>query len=494
MTTRAAATTAVTLPTIAEGDETMHSDGVSEDISLPPPPPQQLTTLAAEAAPHHPTDRHRVQLPPRSSGSGGAAAVVEAGAAVVVTTEVDERRRDFQTARWQRRAVQGFTPPHAGTIGLFQHVAEIRTDLQWVAQRATFRQRHLPYLSWIEHEKERKRNAARPLCTYLLIAICTFLLLFSFFQSQWAFEKPSMNPFFGPKGDKLVQNGALSTIKIIEEDQWYRLVTAIVLHGGILHLLVNLMVIAYIGPALERVHGSFTVGLTFVTAGTAANLCSAVLSPFTTAVGASGGICAWLGLCLVDGILHWPFLQLVHRKGDVVTFPFRLVILYITLELVLLFLVGLLPWVDNFAHLGGIFFGVCMGTVLLKPMGGSKFLGYTPSPLRRSLYVALRAVAVSLALTLVVLNAVWLYHSQNLGDLPCRNCRYLSCAPIPMFQPYCDPCSYISEAYTSWTTADPTKLDIDLHCPYGEIAHFVTATVPSNRGDWINFCHEYCDI
>jgi hypothetical protein len=127
---------------------------------------------------------------------------------------------------------------------------------------------------------------------------------------------------------------------------------------------------------------------------------------------------------------------------------------------------------------------------LVKPAGGSKLLGYTPLPSRRCIHVHLYILALSLALALSVTNTLWLYHSQDIGDLPCRKCHYMSCAPLPLFKQYCDPCYYISEAYTSWTS-DGT-LDIDLHCPYGEIAHFVTTNVPTQRDDWVSFCHEYC--
>lgn len=149
-------------------------------------------------------------------------------------SERDVRRQDYQSARMHRRASSGFSAV-TGVITLFQHISEIRTDLEWVEIKAYFRQRNLSYLSWEEHMKDRSGKQPLPIVSYLLILLCTGLLVYSFYKSGWKFEKMSVNPSFGPAVDTLTDLGALSAAKIIQDNEWYRAITATVLHGGVLH-------------------------------------------------------------------------------------------------------------------------------------------------------------------------------------------------------------------------------------------------------------------
>ena len=174
-----------------------------------------------------------------------------------------------------------------------------------------------------------------------------------------------------------------------------------------------------------------------------------------------------------------------------IDFPFRKAIVFVALEILFLIIIGLLPWIDNFSHIGGFFFGICIGTNLLQSAGGSQLLGCTPSPVRRCIHFKVRMLLCSLALALCATNALWLHQSQDIGDLPCRKCRYMNCAPLPMFQKFCEPCHYIRKAYTTERTDG--KVDIELHCPYGEITLFVTETEPTERDDWVALCKDRCE-
>lgn len=418
------------------------------------------------------------------------AAVAVAAAA----TELDLRLIDFQSARMQRRSATGVASP-LGMIGLCQHVAEIRTDLAWARTKASDRKRHNEEptsLSWADHVDAHAKNVPIPFVSYALVAIFTGLLACGFYQSHGAFAALAVNPSFGPAHDPLRNWGGLEAVKIIEEEQWYRLFTALFFHGGIVHYFGNVVATVYVGPVLERAHGSGRVGLTFCLAGAAANLLSATYAPFSVSVGASGGICAWLGLCVVDGVTHWPLLQIVyHADDDVIGFPFRLVKICIVAEILLLILVGLLPWIDNFAHLGGFVFGIAVSMTVLRPSGGEHFFGSRAGLARRYLKQKLYSAVLFLAALLCVTNVLWLYHSQDVGDLPCRHCRYLSCAPLPAFAKYCDPCYHLRDAYTK--SALDGNVEIELHCPYGEFAFFIEPSAPTTPGGWAGLCHDYCD-
>lgn len=410
-----------------------------------------------------------------------------------VPTERMLRRMDYQSARLQRRAFS-CAAVVSGTMGLFEHVSEIRTDLAWVETKAYFRKRNLTFLSWQEHEERKQLHT--PFVSYILSVVCTVLLFVTFAVNDWKFEKLSLNPSLGPSTDALMHMGALTSTQVIERDEWYRIFAATVLHGGIFHWLLNVAAILYMGPALERIHGSLKVAVVFVVAGPAANLVTAILSPFSISVGASGGICAWYGFSLVDGLTHWPLLQVLHAsKLEVIPFHFVPAILFISFELLFLILIGLLPWVDNFGHMGGIFFGVCMGSVLIQPAGGASLLGLRPklswSP---CLQWKLRATLACLAVAFCAINVLWLYHSADIGDLPCRHCRYyLDCPPLSAFEKFCDPCRFMHEAL--YKLLPDGLLEIELHCPYKDTAYFVTdEALPDDRDGWVGLCRDHCDV
>jgi membrane associated rhomboid family serine protease len=400
-------------------------------------------------------------------------------------------RRDYQSARLCRRAFGGYASPF-GAVGLFQHVAQVRTDLEWVESKANSRQSRSRCLTWHEHEKQ-KQTLPIPFVSYTLILLCTVLLMVTFYVGDWHLERLSRNPSIGPSMETLLAMGALSTRQIMEHDEWYRLFTATILHGGLLHWLCNMIAIAYLGPVLESVYGSLAVLIIFVGASTAANLTSAVLSPLSITVGASGGICALYGLALVDGLWHWRLLCALHAAGlEATSFPFVTTLLCIVLEILLLITIGLLPWIDNFGHLGGLFFGSCLSVILLRPARSASLFRVASRPWTRCVYFKLKATVLSLALVFCAANALWLHQSESVGDLPCRRCRYLDCPPLPMFQKFCDPCNSIREAYYQWSS--PDQLNIELHCPYGESVYFVAPELPTDRDGWMSVCHDHCDV
>jgi membrane associated rhomboid family serine protease len=96
--------------------------------------------------------------------------------------------------------------------------------------------------------------------------------------------------FFTPYGD------------IAHDHQWWRLVTAMFLHGSILHIAFNMYALWVIGTPLEQYLGKARyLGLYFVS-GLAGSAGALVQAPFTPVVGASGAIFGILGAMM---ILEW---------------------------------------------------------------------------------------------------------------------------------------------------------------------------------------------
>ncbi|MCP6769969.1 rhomboid family intramembrane serine protease, partial [Klebsiella pneumoniae] len=72
------------------------------------------------------------------------------------------------------------------------------------------------------------------------------------------------------------------------EHQWYRLITAMFLHGGLIHIGFNMMVLMDLGPIVEEVYGSARYLFAYVLMGAIGFLFSAMTGHFS--IGASGAI------------------------------------------------------------------------------------------------------------------------------------------------------------------------------------------------------------
>jgi len=87
---------------------------------------------------------------------------------------------------------------------------------------------------------------------------------------------------------------------LLSDEPW-RLLTAIFLHAGLLHLGFNVLALASIGPRVEELYGRLTLLLLFVVTGTLANLASVAVGVDGVGIGASGGIMGLVGAAAGHG-------------------------------------------------------------------------------------------------------------------------------------------------------------------------------------------------
>jgi rhomboid protease GluP len=140
-----------------------------------------------------------------------------------------------------------------------------------------------------------------------------------------------------------------SRIDRILQGQWWRLVTAIFLHGSLIHIAMNSWVLMDIGPAVEKVYGSARYLFLYLTTGAIGFTFSALAGH--ASVGASGSIMGLIGLLLA----------ITTRRGGayMATFRKQLVVWVVSIFLFGLFVNG----VDNYAHFGGLASGFLLGRV-----------------------------------------------------------------------------------------------------------------------------------
>jgi len=85
----------------------------------------------------------------------------------------------------------------------------------------------------------------------------------------------------------------------VAEGEWWRLVTATFLHYGPLHLGMNMLVLWFIGPAIEDYFGHGRYALLYLVSGLAGSAGALIWSPSAPTVGASGAIWGVMGAALI---------------------------------------------------------------------------------------------------------------------------------------------------------------------------------------------------
>lgn len=162
----------------------------------------------------------------------------------------------------------------------------------------------------------------------------------------------SFNPFyaFTPSTDILIFLGASGRIPIIKFEAWSSLITANWLHGGLLHILFNMMALKTLAPLVMKEFGLFRMFSIFTLSGMAGFLLS-YFGNVNLTIGASSGLCGLIGAALFFGKSRggsWGQVVYKQTSGWVVS----------------LLLIGfLVPNINNWGHGGGLVTGILLGWI-----------------------------------------------------------------------------------------------------------------------------------
>jgi len=188
-----------------------------------------------------------------------------------------------------------------------------------------------------------------PVTSALLV---TNILMFgvSLVLTMQAGEAGGLRTLWGMSGEASYQLGASHPYGIFTEHQWWRLVMAMFLHGGLIHIGFNMMALMQFGPALEELYGSARYLFLYVVTGATGFLVSAWIGHFS--LGASGALLGLVG----------AMLAVTTKRGGSFMRELRSRLIS---SVVILFLIGF--WggfgIDNSAHLGGFAAGFIFGKI-----------------------------------------------------------------------------------------------------------------------------------
>uniref|UniRef100_A0A8C7DNZ6 Inactive rhomboid protein n=1 Tax=Oncorhynchus kisutch TaxID=8019 RepID=A0A8C7DNZ6_ONCKI len=196
-------------------------------------------------------------------------------------------------------------------------------------------------------------------------------------------------------------------------DQFYRLWLSLFLHAGILHCLVSVLFQMTILRDLEKLAGWLRISIIYIVSGITGNLASAIFLPYRAEVGPAGSQFGILACLFVELFQSWQILECPWRAFT----KLLCVVLF-------LFSFGLLPWIDNFAHISGFISGLFLSFAFLP------YISFGRSDMYRKRVQICVFLLVFLGLFSGL--AVLFYVHQ----VKCEWCEYLTC--IPLTDKFCD--------------------------------------------------------
>jgi rhomboid protease GluP len=175
----------------------------------------------------------------------------------------------------------------------------------------------------------------------------------------------------GPSNVALIVMGASGAIPVFEFGRWWTVLSAGWLHGGVLHILFNMMAVRQLGPAVADLYGAGRLVIIYTIAGVTGFLLSSFMGHYLPlpllggggiTIGASAPICGLLG-----GLAYYG-----RRSGSTVirSEAGRYVIGLVVIGV-------LMPGIDNAAHAGGFAGGYLLSMWMdpLKPERMDHFVG-----------------------------------------------------------------------------------------------------------------------
>lgn len=284
----------------------------------------------------------------------------------------------------------------------------------------------------------------------------------------------------------LSQLCGLSGVPIVhnkyDPHQWYRIITPIFLHAGFLHIIFNLLLQVTMGATIERHIGIIKYATIYLLSGIGGFLLGANFSPNGIAsTGCSGSL---FGIVATNIIM---FVYCGRKNTNIYGTKHYVLFIFIMLaEIIISFVLGLLPGLDNFSHLGGFAMGLLTAILLLK----DPFFVYQDGIITYSgddsiwqefvnnwnpfynweskiasrvyMWFGVRVVCLALMVLFIALLVNNFFGKLELtNDKDCTWCKYFNCIPV---NGWCD-MGEISVLTASTNSHSPTSTDKNNNTP-----------------------------
>ncbi|XP_022772316.1 RHOMBOID-like protein 8 isoform X2 [Durio zibethinus] len=268
---------------------------------------------------------------------------------------------------------------------------------------------------------------------FVILHLLAFITttLFNYLPLGSVFFQPlSENPLLGPSASTLDKVGALRRAFLAQNHQTWRLFVCPWLHAGLIHFAINISCMIFVGIHLERDYGPLRIGVIYLLSAFFGSLVCSLFVRNSPVVASSGSLFGLLGAMLSGLVRNW---KVYSSKCAALAVLFTVFAIN--------FLLGLLPYIDNFANTGAFISGLLLGFVLLctpqvrqmsKNKAGLFEYGVKSSiklkldrPILRSVYLLLFLILLVGCLVAVLLG-IDINHY-------CGWCRFVDCIPCKMW-------------------------------------------------------------
>jgi rhomboid protease GluP len=181
--------------------------------------------------------------------------------------------------------------------------------------------------------------------TSIIIIVNTVFLLLTIVTGGFSFSSSHLRAI-----------GAITRYDVLELNEWWRLVSAAFLHGGILHFLGNVVIgLLTLSSALERLIGSKKFAFIYFGSMVISGLAVVLFSPDNAVtIGASGAIFGVLG-----SLLYYT----VYKRENL---TYQDVQSVRTLSIINIVFTLLMPGISMSGHIGGIIAGFLLSYLVIK--------------------------------------------------------------------------------------------------------------------------------
>ncbi|WP_404453014.1 rhomboid family intramembrane serine protease [Virgibacillus necropolis] len=188
----------------------------------------------------------------------------------------------------------------------------------------------------------------KPFLTYILLGINILIYIYLELNGDSTYTETLIN--YGAKYNPAIVDG-----------EWWRIISSMFLHIGLLHLLMNMLALYYLGTTVERIYGSVRFLFIYMLAGIGGGLASFAFTSNVSA-GASGALFGLFGALLLFGLMNKKLFFQTMGRGIIVLIGFNLIFGFS------------MPQIDNSAHIGGLITGFIASVIVFLPK--KKKIGY----------------------------------------------------------------------------------------------------------------------
>ncbi|OHT10281.1 Clan S-, family S54, Rhomboid-like serine peptidase [Tritrichomonas foetus] len=253
------------------------------------------------------------------------------------------------------------------------------------------------------------------LWTIGIFIVITIILVGELYQMGFSNIEFKNNPMGGPNSEILLMMGAKYSPMILDGD-WWRIFSAVFLQSGIIVWAVS-AVLLFFTKSIERDTGFYRMMLTFMVCGVYGYILSCIFIPSAITCGSTGALIGLVGVMLCDLIASWK----------IVTRPiFRLV--GVIIIIVILIVGGLTPYVDNFAHIGGLIMGLLTALMLVPNLNFGRCQAYC--------HGIISFFAFPIMSTLFMVCLVIVFRSVDTNLSWCKGCEKINC--VNFVSNWCD--------------------------------------------------------